>query len=69
MLAMTTAGEKLKEARRRAMLTQEELAEKSGVGIATISRIEKDHIEEPRFSTLRRLAEPLGVEPRELLGD
>lgn len=69
MLAVATLGEKLREARRRAVLTQEELAEKSGVGVATIIRIERGQIEEPRVSTLRKLAGPLELDPRELMGD
>lgn len=66
MLVMTEVGESLKRARRRAMLTQEQLAEKSGVGVTTINRIEKGHVEDPHFSTLRKLARALEVEPAEL---
>ncbi len=69
MLAVATLGEKLKDARRRAVLTQEELAEKSGVGVATIIRLERGQIEEPRVSTLRKLAGALDVDARELIGD
>jgi transcriptional regulator with XRE-family HTH domain len=69
MLAVATLGEKLKDARRRAVLTQEELAEKSGVGVATIIRLERGQVEEPRVSTLRKLAGPLEVDARELIGD
>jgi transcriptional regulator with XRE-family HTH domain len=39
------------------------------VGITTIVRIERGEIEEPRVSTLRKLAEALVVEPRDLLAD
>jgi transcriptional regulator with XRE-family HTH domain len=69
MLAVATLGEKLKDARRRAVLTQEQLAEKSGVGVATIIRLERGQVEEPRVSTLRKLAGPLEVDARELIGD
>jgi transcriptional regulator with XRE-family HTH domain len=69
----TVARAKLKEnlrgARRREALTQGELAKKSGVGITTIVRIETGEIEEPRVSTLRKLAKALGVKPRDLLAD
>jgi DNA-binding XRE family transcriptional regulator len=55
---------------RRAMLTQGELAEKSGVGITSIVRIERDQLETaPRILTLRKLARGLGVDPRDLLDD
>jgi transcriptional regulator with XRE-family HTH domain len=67
MLVMTEVGERLKKVRRRAMLTQEQLAEKSGVGITTINRIEKGRVEDPHFSTLRKLAEALEVDPAELV--
>lgn len=67
MPTMTPLQERLREARRKAALTQTELADKSGVGITTITRIEKGHITEPRVSTLRKLAEALSVEPRDLL--
>lgn len=69
MLAVATLREKLKDARRRAVLTQEGLADKSGVGVATIIRIERGQIEEPRVSTLRKLAEALEIDARELMGD
>ena len=69
MLAVATLGEKLKDARRRAVLTQEQLAEKAGVGVATIIRLERGQVEEPRVSTLRKLAVPLEVDARELIGD
>ena len=67
MLVMTEVGDQLKKARRRAMLTQEELAEKSGVGVTTINRIEKGRVEDPHFSTLRKLARALEVDPAELV--
>jgi transcriptional regulator with XRE-family HTH domain len=59
----------LKEERRRAGLTQRELAERAGVGINTIVRIETGGITEPRVSTLRKLAHALGMDTRDLLGD
>lgn len=68
MLVMTEVGDQLKRLRRRAMLTQEQLAKKSGVGITTINRIETGAVEDPHFSTLRKLARALGVEPSGLLG-
>lgn len=70
MLTVATIGEKVREARRLAMLTQGELAEKSGVGITSIVRIEREQLDTaPRVSTLRKLARGLGVDPRELLDD
>jgi transcriptional regulator with XRE-family HTH domain len=67
MLIMTEVGDRLKKLRRRAMLTQEELAKRSGVGITTINRIETGAVEDPHFSTLRKLAKALEVSPHELV--
>ena len=47
------------------MMKQRELAEASGVSEITISRIENDR-HEPTLTTIRKLAEGLGVEPEEL---
>jgi transcriptional regulator with XRE-family HTH domain len=70
MLTVATTGEKVRDTRRRAKLTQGELAKKSGVGIASIVRIEREQLDTaPRLSTLRKLAKVLGVRPAELLDD
>jgi transcriptional regulator with XRE-family HTH domain len=69
MLTVAPLRENLREARRRAALTQGELAQEAGVGVTTIVRIETGEITEPRVSTLRKLAQALGVEPRDLLQD
>jgi HTH-type transcriptional regulator, competence development regulator len=62
----TVDGQKLKEARQRAMISQEELSRMTGIGRATISNLEnEERSAQPR--TIRRLAEALGVEPRNLL--
>jgi transcriptional regulator with XRE-family HTH domain len=59
-------GDRLRDLRKRRLLTQEELAEHSGVGVATIIRAERNQVE-PRGSTIRKLAEALNVEPEELV--
>ena len=61
-------GEKLKAARTRRLLTQDELAEKAGVSQSTIANIERDNAE-PQFRTIRKLARALDIEPTELLGE
>jgi transcriptional regulator with XRE-family HTH domain len=61
-------GEKLKEARTRRLLTQDELGEKAGVSQSTIANIERNNAE-PQFRTIRKLAKALDVDPTELLGD
>jgi transcriptional regulator with XRE-family HTH domain len=59
-------GENLKRERVRALLTQQELAARAGVGYPTISRIENDHAE-PHFRTIRKLAKALDIDPAELV--
>lgn len=68
MPTMTTPmGERVRQLRRERLLTQEELSEKSGVGVASIIRIERGQVE-PRFSTIRKLAKALEVDPPQLVG-
>ena len=57
---------RLKDVREAALMTQEELSTKSGGGEATISRIESGR-QTPRFSTIKKLASALGVDPKTLL--
>jgi transcriptional regulator with XRE-family HTH domain len=58
--------DKLKELRRRRVLTMEELAEKAGVGRNTVWRLEHGIMgAQPR--TIRKLATALGVEPEDLV--
>ena len=59
-------GDRLRDLRKRKLLTQEDLAERSGVGIATIVRVERNQVE-PRGSTIRKLARALEVDPAELV--
>ena len=59
--------DKLKTLRRLRALSQEELAEESGVGRATISRIERGETG-AHGRTLRKLANALGVGVEELVG-
>jgi transcriptional regulator with XRE-family HTH domain len=57
---------RLKDVRQRKALTQQQLAEKAGVNRVTIARIETGK-DEPFPTTLRKVADALGVEPEELL--
>jgi transcriptional regulator with XRE-family HTH domain len=59
-------GMRLRRLRRENALTMRELAEKSGVSLDTILKLEHGG-REAQARTHRRLAEALGVEPRELL--
>ena len=61
---MQTIGARLKFARQRQALSQEDLATQSGVPVVTISRMENAPAErQPRPSTIRKLSAALGVEP------
>jgi transcriptional regulator with XRE-family HTH domain len=57
---------RLREAREAAFLSQDELAERSGVAKANISKIERG-LQTPRGATIRKLAEALGIPPTELV--
>ena len=57
-----------KEWRQRRLLTQAELAERVGMTVGTINRIERG-VHEPRFSTIRKLAAVLDVTPDDLIVD
>ena len=58
--------QKLRELRRRRVLTLRELEVESDVSYNTIWRIENGY-REARPSTIRKLAAALGVEPEELV--
>ena len=51
--------------RQRALLTQEQLADRSGVSVRTIRQLEAGQVRHPRSDTLRRLAAALGVTEEE----
>jgi len=61
-------GNRLREARFRAGLSQSELEELSGIPKARLSRYENGHVE-PSIQTLSRLAKSLNVSEAALLGD
>ncbi len=58
-------GKNLHRVREDRLMTQQELAEAADLNLSTVMRIENDRVE-PRFSTIRKLARALDVEPREL---
>ncbi len=59
--------QKLKELRRRKVLSMRELETLSGVSYNTIWRLETGRTIEARPRSIRALADALGVEPHELL--
>jgi transcriptional regulator with XRE-family HTH domain len=63
-----TFGQRLREARIRAGMSQSDVEEISGIPKARLSRYENGHVE-PSIQTLERLARALGVSEASLLGD
>lgn len=66
MQLMVLIGQEVRIWRMRRAMTQTELAEKAGVGINTIVRIERNQTE-PRPTTIRKLAGALEIDPIELI--
>ena len=65
MSGSQTFGAVLRGFRRRARLTQEGLAERSGVSVRTIRSLESGRPATPRFSSVRALAEALDMDAGE----
>jgi transcriptional regulator with XRE-family HTH domain len=63
---MAQFGTRLREARERLGLTQEDVAQRSGVHVTEVSRMEAGK-RDPKISTLRRLAKAVEVKPGQLL--
>ena len=59
-------GDEVKMWRMRRAMTQAELAEKAGVGVNTVVRIERNQTE-PRPPTIRKLAQALRIDTSELV--
>jgi transcriptional regulator with XRE-family HTH domain len=58
-------GKNLRRVREEKLMTQQEVATAADLNLSTVMRIENDQVE-PRFSTIRKLANALGVDAREL---
>ena len=65
---MVTRGELIRVLRRKKGWTQRDLAQAAGVTHTTIVRLERGQ-HEPNITTIRKVAEALGVSPAELLGE
>jgi transcriptional regulator with XRE-family HTH domain len=59
-------GGRLRELRRAAGLSQEQLAQRASLTQTHVSRLERD-ISAPHYSTIFRLARALDVEPEDLI--
>jgi transcriptional regulator with XRE-family HTH domain len=58
-------GARLRAWRQRALLTQEQLADRAGISVRTIASLEAGRVQHPRSDTLRRLADALGLTEQE----
>lgn len=65
---LISIGERIRNRRNRLGLTQEELADTVGQERATISRLEKGKVPNPRLADLGRIASALNTNLIELLG-
>lgn len=63
-----TTGERIKAARKKAGMTQKEIAEKAGTATGTIQQYELGK-RQPRLAQLQRIAAALGVPVQELIAD
>jgi transcriptional regulator with XRE-family HTH domain len=54
-------GDTLRHLRQRHGWTQRELARRAGVRVAVVSQLERGRVQDPRATTLRRLALALGT--------
>ncbi|OWU98002.1 transcriptional regulator [Micromonospora wenchangensis] len=68
-MTVPTVGERLAGIRRESKLTQEQLAERSGVSVEVIRKLEQGTRGAARLDTLHALARALGVSTSTLLGD
>ena len=66
MLTPTEISEKVKTARRAALLSQEALAQKAGVTVRTVWNIESNATL-PRLNTLGKIADALEIPRNELV--
>ncbi|MFF3855697.1 helix-turn-helix domain-containing protein [Micromonospora sp. NPDC002575] len=64
-----TTGDHLGRLRRQSSLTQEQLAERSGISVEVIRKLEQGARRSARMDTLHALARALGVPTSALLGD
>lgn len=64
---MASLAKSVKRRRKELGISQEEVARRSGVTLATVNRIEGGVQENPRFGTIKKLANGLGVTLSDLL--
>ena len=66
MTVVVKIGDKVKHERIAQTMTQEQLAHKAGISPTALVRIERNE-SDPHVSTIRKLADALGIDARELV--
>ncbi len=64
---VTSIGRNIKHFRNQKNLTQKQLAEKAGITLFTLTKIEGGSTPDPRIDTLRRVAHVLDVKVDDLI--
>ena len=67
-MLMSATGERIRQARERAVWGQADLARAAGISVAGLWQIEHGQ-REPRPATIRKIAAVLGISPAELVED
>lgn len=65
---MVTVSENIKKYRNDSGLTQEELAEKTGISLSAINKYEAG-IRTPKYEAICKMAKVFGTTPADLIGD
>lgn len=61
-----SVGRKIRIARKKKGVTQEEVAARAGIHVSTLGRIERGESNAP-LQTLNKIAQAIGVKPKDLL--
>lgn len=64
-IILITMGNKLRDIRKEKKMTQEDVADKAGIAVSQVGRIERGKLN-PSISTIFVIALALDVEPKEL---
>lgn len=59
-------GENLRKARKRAMMTQKEVADKAGLHVNFYARVERGE-ENPSYETIEQIVKALGIKSSEVI--
>ena len=62
-----TTGQRIKEARKKAGITQKELGNRLGISFQSVAQWEND-LRNPKLETLQRIADALGIHMLDLVG-